>query len=200
MALTEGQNGMFMPVAPAYGGGNGLFGQDGAWIILLLLLGWGNNGGFGGGNNMYPWMQQSAQISDGFQNAALGDQITGIQASLNNMGTANLQQSFALQQAMNQGFNGLQSQLAQCCCENRMATADLKYTIAQEACNDRQAIAQGIQTILDKMCAQEILAYQRENAQLRDQLNMQALAASQTAQTAQLEAFILANKSTTTAG
>ena len=197
MALTEGQNGMFMPVAPAYGGGNGLFGQDGAWIILLLLLGWGNNGGFGGGNNMYPWMQQSAQISDGFQNAALGDQINGIQTSLNNMGTANLQQSFALQQAMNQGFNGLQSQLAQCCCENRLATNDLKYTIAQEACNDRQAIAQGIQTILDKMCAQEILAYQRENAQLRDQLNMQSLAASQTAQTAQLEAFILANKSTT---
>ena len=56
------------------------------------------------------------------------------------------------------------------------------------------------QKILDKMCAQEILAYQRENAQLRDQLNMAALSASQTAQTAQLEAFIAAQKTATAAG
>lgn len=181
--------------------GNGsFFGGDGAWIVLLLLLGWGNNGGFGGGNNMFPWLNQQSQMSEGFQNAALEGQIGQIQASLNAMGTANLQQSFAVQQAMNQGFNGLQSQLAQCCCENRLATSDLKYTIASEACNNRQALNAGIQSILDKMCAQEILAYQRENANLRDQLNMQSLAASQTAQTAQLEAFILANKSTAAAG
>ena len=59
MALTDGNgdNGFYMPVAPAYNSGNGFgngFGGDWAWIILLLLLGWGNNGwggnGFGGGN------------------------------------------------------------------------------------------------------------------------------------------------------
>ena len=49
MALTDGDsgNGFYMPVAPAYNGGgfgNGAFGGDWAWIILLLLLGWGNNG------------------------------------------------------------------------------------------------------------------------------------------------------------
>lgn len=48
MALTdESSTGMYMPVAPAYGGGmngNNGFGGDWAWIILLLLLGWGNNG------------------------------------------------------------------------------------------------------------------------------------------------------------
>ena len=33
------------------GYGNGMFGQDGLWwLIVLLLFGWGNNGyGFGGG-------------------------------------------------------------------------------------------------------------------------------------------------------
>ena len=197
--ITDG-NDMVMPVAPAGNGGNSFFGGDGAWIILLLLLGWGNNGGFGGNNGMYPWLNQADQINSGFQNAQLADQLTGIQASINNMGTAALQQSFAQQTAANQGFNALQAQLAQCCCDNRMATADLKYTIASENCADRQAIADMGQKILDKMCAQEILAYQRENAQLRDQLNMAALSASQTAQTAQLEAFIAAQKTTTAAG
>lgn len=196
--ISEG-NDMVMPVAPA-NSGNGFFGGDGAWIILLLLLGWGNNGGFGGNNGMYPWLNQADQINSGFQNAQLADQLTGIQASINNMGTAALQQSFAQQTAANQGFNALQAQLAQCCCDNRMATADLKYTIASENCADRQAIADMGQKILDKMCAQEILAYQRENAQLRDQLNMAALSASQTAQTAQLEAFIAAQKTATAAG
>lgn len=196
--ISEG-NDMVMPVAPA-NSGNGFFGGDGAWIILLLLLGWGNNGGFGGNNGMYPWLNQADQINSGFQNAQLADQLTGIQASINNMGTAALQQSFAQQTAANQGFNALQAQLAQCCCDNRMATADLKYTIASENCADRQAIADMGQKILDKMCAQEILAYQRENAQLRDQLNMAALSASQTAQTAQLEAFIAAQRTTTAAG
>ena len=196
--ITEG-NDMVMPVAPA-NSGNGFFGGDGAWIILLLLLGWGNNGGFGGNNGMYPWLNQADQINSGFQNAQLADQLTGIQASINNMGTAALQQSFAQQTATNQGFNALQAQLAQCCCDNRMATADLKYTIAAENCADRQAIADMGQKILDKMCAQEILAYQRENAQLRDQLNMATLSASQTAQTAQLEAFIAAQKTATAAG
>lgn len=197
--ITDG-NDMVMPVAPAGNSGNGFFGGDGAWIILLLLLGWGNNGGFGGNNGMYPWLNQADQINSGFQNAQLADQLTGIQSSINNMGTAALQQSFAQQTATNQGFNALQAQLAQCCCDNRMATADLKYTIAAENCADRQAIADMGQKILDKMCAQEILAYQRENAQLRDQLNMAALSASQTAQTAQLEAFIAAQKTATAAG
>lgn len=197
--ITDG-NDMVMPVAPAGNSGNGFFGGDGAWIILLLLLGWGNNGGFGGNNGMYPWLNQADQINSGFQNAQLADQLTGIQASVNNMGTAALQQSFAQQTATNQGFNALQAQLAQCCCENRLATSDLKYTIAAENCADRQAIADMGQKILDKMCAQEILAYQRENAQLRDQLNMAALSASQTAQTAQLEAFIAAQKTATAAG
>lgn len=181
---------MVMPVTPAYNNGNnGFFGGDGAWIILLLLLGWGNNGnGFGGNgnNNIYPWMNQSNQIANGFQNAALGDQITAIQSSINDLGVANLQQSFAVQTAMNQGFNGVQSQLANCCCENRLSSADLKYTIATENCADRQAIADGIQKIMDKLCDQELQAERRENANLRTQLNMANLAASQTAQTAQI--------------
>ena len=68
MALTDENNGFYMPVAPAYSGNNGGFGFGGdwGWIILLLLFaggGWGNGfgGGFGGFGNMmlgydFPWL------------------------------------------------------------------------------------------------------------------------------------------------
>lgn len=110
---------------------------------------------------------------------------------------ADLERSFAAQTASTQGMNAIQSQLAQCCCDNRAATADLKYTIATENCADRAALSDGIrdiianntaqtQTILDKLCALELDGYKRENDNLRSQLNMANLAASQTAQTAQI--------------
>lgn len=212
MALTDEGTGTTMLVQPSGFGGNGGFGDMGSgwWILLLFILmgGWGNNfGGFGGGfNDMYPWMNNSNQISTGFQNQMLNDNITGIQNSLNGISSqlcnnqlADLERSFASQTAVTAGMTGLQAQLAQCCCDNRAATADLKFTVATEACADRNAISSALrdildatqaqtQVILDKMCQQEIDALKSQNIALQNQVNMQALAASQTAQTAALVA------------
>ena len=210
MALTDEGTGTTMLVQPSgFGGNDGFgFGDGNGWGILLLFIlmgGWGGNfgGGFGGGD-FYPWMNQSNQISSGFQNQMLNDSINGIQAGINGISSqlcnnqmADLERSFASQTAMTAGMTGLQSQLANCCCENRAATADLKYTVATEACADRNAISSALrdvlaatqtqtQTILDKMCQQEIDAPKSQNIALQNQVNMQALAASQTAQTAQL--------------
>ena len=99
---------------------------------------------------------------------------------------ADLERSFAAQTASTQGMNALQAQLAQCCCDNRAATQDVKYTIATEACNTREANTANTQAILDKLCALELDGYKREADNLRQQLNMAQLAASQTAQTAQI--------------
>lgn len=212
MALTDEGTGTTMLVQPSgFGGSNG-FGDMGSgwWILLLFILmgGWGGNfgGGFGGfgGGDFYPWMNQSNQISNGFQNQMLNDSITGIQNSINGISSqlcnnqmADLERSFASQTAVTAGMSGLQAQLAQCCCDNRAATADLKYTVATEACADRSAIASALrdvidatqaqtQVILDKMCQQEIDALKSQNIALQNQVNMQALAASQVSQTAQL--------------
>lgn len=83
MALTD-ENRMVMPVQPMYGNGGGGgfgFGGDWAWILLLLVLGggWGGFGGFGMGGMMgagmlgmdmgfglYPWLNNSQNINDGF--------------------------------------------------------------------------------------------------------------------------------------
>ena len=210
MALSDENMGTTMLVQPSGGGGGfGGFGDGNGWWILLLFIlmgGWGNGfgGGFGGVDGLYPWMNQNNQISSGFQNQMLNDSITGIQNSLNGISTqlcnnqmADLERSFAAQTANTAGITGLQGQLANCCCENRASIADLKYTVATEACADRSAIASALrdvidatqnqtQTILDRMCQQEIDALKSQNLALQNQVNMQALAASQTAQTAQL--------------
>lgn len=106
---------------------------------------------------------------------------------------SDLERSFAAQTANTQGLTNLSSQLAQCCCDNRAATNDVKYTIATEACATRAANTANTQAILDKLCALELdgvknqLAQaQRENVALQNAVNMATMQASQTAQTAQI--------------
>ena len=212
--MDENGTGTTMLVQPAgfggNGGGNGFMDGSGGWWILLLFIllgGWGNNngvgGGFGGGmGGQYPWMNQSNQISEGFQNQMLNDNITGIQNSLNGISTqlcnnqmADLERSFAAQTANTAGLTALQAQFAQCCCDNRLATcqtqnivqsegAATRNVVQSEGAATRNTIQGSVQTILDKLCALELDGYKRENDNLRSQLNMAELKASQTAQNA----------------
>ena len=185
--MNENGN-MYMPVGPVgYGNGDGMFGGQGAWwiIILLAVLGWGNGFGFGGnGNNGGGFM--GADIQRGFDQSAVVNGINGIQNSICN-GFANAESAAASRQMadMQQMFS-IQSSMQNCCCENRAATADLKYTIAAEACNNRQAVADGVQKIMDQMCQDKIDAKNELIANLRQQLQMAQLSASQNSQTAQI--------------
>lgn len=128
----------------------------------------------------------ATQLCGGFAGTTAA--VTGAQNAISQQLYANqladLERSFAAQTANTQGMTAIQAQLAQCCCDNRAATADVKYTIATEACNDRAAVSQGIQTILDKLCQLELDGYKRENDNLRTQLSDAKIAASQTAQNA----------------
>lgn len=193
MYSENANNGMVMPVAPYAGGyGGDLFGGNGAWwIIILLLFGWGNNGfgGFGG-NNGY------SEVQRGFDQSALINGQTAIQNSLSNGFQNQMQQNFAMQNAFQN-----------CCCENRLGTADLKYTVATEACADRNAVAMALrdvleannastQKILDTMCQDKIDAKNETISMLRQQLAAAQNAASQNAQTA---AIIANNEAQTTA-
>ena len=213
MAINDEGTGTTMLVQPSgFGGNGGMFGDGNGWWILLLFIlmgGWGNGfgGGFGGGD-LYPWMNNSQNINDGFRDQMLGNQINGIQNSITS-GFGDVQTALCggfagITNTMNQNTMAdmersfaVQSALQNCCCENRASVADLKYTVATEACADRSAISDALQSviasntantqrILDKMCQQEIDALKAQNVALQNQVNMQNLAASQTAQTAQL--------------
>lgn len=223
MALTDesGVN-VSMPVAPmgypAYGypmggGFGGGFGNgDWSWIIILLLFGlfggWGGNNGFGGnGNSYYPWLLND-NTQEGFNNAALGAQLNGIQNSVNN-GFASaeiancgraadaLNRSFDSQTAITSALYGVNSALQNCCCENRASVADLKYTVATEACADRAAVSNALrdvieantastQRILDQLCQDKIDSKNDTISQLRQELLYARGQASQDVQTARI--------------
>lgn len=198
--LTDMNRDMVMPVAPAYAGNgnNGLFGGDGAWIILLLLLGWGNNGGGwggNGGNNLYPWMNQLDATNAGFQNAQLASQLNGIQNSVNGISNQ-LCNSFAAvesganarQMANMQQMFDLSTQFGNCCCENRLATANLNTAIAQAANSIIQNQNAGVQSIKDQMCQDKIEEKNDLIAQLRSELMYARGQASQDVQTAAIQA------------
>ena len=138
----------------------------------------------------------NATVNSGFANAETA-------ATARQM--ANMNQAFGAQTAMMQGFNSLGSQFADCCCENRLGLADLKYTVATENCADRTAAYQntrdiidsqtrGTQAILDKLCQLEldgvkaqVEAKNDRISELQTQLNMANLAASQSAQNALIQ-------------
>ena len=124
-------------------------------------------------------------------NASINGAQNAIAQQLYGNQIADLERSFAAQTATTSGLTGIQSQLAQCCCQQSANTADLKYTVATEACADRAALNDGVQKIMDKLCALELdgvkgqlAAAQRENLGLQNQLNMAEMRASQTAQNA----------------
>ena len=123
--------------------------------------------------------------------------VTGAQNALSQQMYANeiadLNRSFDAQVANTAGLTNVSQQIATGLCENRAATNDVKYTIATEACNTRAANTANTQAILDKLCQLELDGVKAQVdakndriAELQTQLNMANLAASQTAQTAEL--------------
>lgn len=213
MGIMEENRGIpaTMLVSPSgYGNNGGMFSGMGgdwlAWFILVLLVGgngWGMGGfgmggmmpwlmGMGGGmgagfglDYLYPWLNNSQHISDGFRDQQISSQLgdillgqAGIQQAICQTGNsisgavrdgfsaaeiaangrqmANMQQGFALQSAVQNGF-----------ATGAAATADLKYTVATEACNDRAAVSnalnallshidQKVQSVQDKLCQLEL--------------------------------------------
>lgn len=212
MALTE--NLSAADLAAIVGNNDGFGGNNGAWWLLILLIfannGWGNGGFGGGGNNSGYYMPPYATANDvqsGFDQAALISGINGITTALSN-GFANSEISRAnmLANLTNQ-MNTIAMNQQNCCCENRLAVANLGATIAQEGCADRAAVnsalrdvleqaSQNTQRILDQMCADKIDSKNAEIAALQQQLTMAQLAASQNAQTA---AILANNEAQTTA-
>ena len=108
-------NGLSAADVAAVNGNGGMFGgnaNDGWLFLLFILLLWGNNGNWNnnGGNCGYPAVQQ------GFDQAAITGGLQTLQSG-----------QFALQSAMQT-----------CCCDNRLATANLGAQIAADGCSTRQ--------------------------------------------------------------
>lgn len=151
-------------------------------------------------------------LCNGFNsvNATVNGGFAAAEASENARQMANMQQMFTLQTGLSNQLNSISMAQQNCCCENRAAVLDSKYANAQEHCQDRyeaanntrdiitnatgntqmllNTINNGIQSIQDKLCQQEIDALKTANLNLQNQLNMATLRESQVAQTAQIVA------------
>jgi hypothetical protein len=186
--------------------GDGMFGDNGWWIILLFLFaGWGRGfGGFGGGGYEAPCATQAdvrAAVDQQTLISKLDQQTYGLADS-----------TYALTNAINNGFHGVDTavctlgynmqggfntlahQISDCCCENGRAMergfADLGYALATQSCDTRRTICDstrdiiennnaGVRSILDFLTQDKIATLTAENQGLR-------LAASQAAQNAYL--------------
>ena len=187
--------------------GDGMFGDNGWWIILLFLFaGWGRGfgGGFGGGGYEAPCATQADVRAAVDQQTLISklDQQTYCLAdstyALNNSITSGFHgvdtAICTLGYNMQGGFNTLAHQISDCCCENGRAMergfADLGYAMATQDCDTRRAIADstrdiidsnnaGVRSILDFLTTDKIATLQAENQSLK-------FAASQAAQNAYL--------------
>lgn len=135
-------------------------------------------------------------------NASIANGFAQSEIAANGRQMANMNQAFNAQTAMMQGFNNVQSQFADCCCENRLANCQTQNIIQNEgnatrfadANNTRDIIdatTRGNQMILDKLCQLELdgvkAQVEAKNDKISDlerQLTMANLQASQTAQNA----------------
>ena len=209
LLLLAGNGGWGMGGFGGFGGaGNMMLGYDFPWLL-------------NGQQNIM------SNTNNGFRDQMINDNVTSIRDGINNLSTqlcgccgdiqmalangfagveqgantrqmATMQQAFAAQTAMNQGFNQLSSQFADCCCENRLATAQTQNIIAREISESRfadvnntrdiiQSQTSGTQAILDKLCQLELDGKNDRIADLERQLTMANLSASQIAQTAQIQ-------------
>lgn len=141
----------------------------------------------------------TAAVDRGFANAEVSrcNSQANILQTLNNNQMATFQTMSANQANLSNQLNTIAMNQQNCCCENRAGLADLKYTVATENCADRAALSDGLkevmmlsnantQTILDKLCQQEIDALKAQNQQLQMQNYISTLTASQATQTGQI--------------
>lgn len=185
MSLLNSTNGLSAADVAAVVGnenGNGMFGGnsgDGWLFLLFILLLWGGNGNWGNGNqNGYPAVQQ------GFDQAAITGGLQTLQTGQYNMMSA----------------------FQNCCCENRLATANLGAQIAADGCSTRQTFSDAMRDMIyanaqnsqaqinainavgtnidNKLCQLEMDAKNDKIADLQRQLTYAQTVADNAAQTA----------------
>lgn len=146
-------------------------------VLFLFMFGFGRNGWNQGGGELdrYATAASQQEILFGQQFGQLNDRLTNIGDGICNLGyemhgnIGQLGKEVALAQAgtnttIMQTGNNIQSQIAQCCCDNRLATANLSAQMDRQTCDITTAIhAEGEQT--------RALMQANEIQQLRDKVS-----------------------------
>lgn len=144
-----------------FGGGSGL------WLFAILALmnggfGWANRAGFGVDgrcatvedlNNTSNFARLEGQVQGIGSDIASG--FRNVDNAVCSLGYENLK-----------NFGDLSKQIADCCCENRLATQQTKFDMANYASGINANITAQIQSLKDLMYAQDAKAKDARIAQL----------------------------------
>ena len=153
-------------------GGGGQLGYDFPWLINGQQgINANTNAGFNQAATASAISSLQNSVTSGFGDVQLG--IAGVNQNICQTGNgitqavangfaqaeiannarqiADMQQNFAAQTSTLQGFNGLQSQLSQCCCDNRLATCQTQNIVQIEAIATRFADANNTRDIFDSL-------------------------------------------------
>lgn len=209
------KNGLDPNLLLAMNHNNGAFGGEGGWFIwvifLFFLMGWGGNGwgngnrpglaneinndygrsllmeAIGGNRNAISNLATQLSCSEGQIQSAIAALSTQMQSVGNQVGMSGMQVINALQQ----GNMQIAQQIAQCCCDNKMAIcqqtntlqtainnvatgqergfSSIAYETQRQTCELNSAIKNSTQLILDGQRAAEMREMQNKIDLLREE-------------------------------
>lgn len=209
------KNGLDPNLLLAMNRNNGAFGGEGGWFIwvifLFFLMGWGGNGwgngnrpglaneinndygrsllmeAIGGNRNAISNLATQLSCSEGQIQSAIAALSTQMQSVGNQVGMSGMQVINALQQ----GNMQIAQQIAQCCCDNKMAIcqqtntlqtsinnvatgqergfSSIAYETQRQTCDLNSAIKNSTQLILDGQRAAEMREMQNKIDLLREE-------------------------------
>ena len=149
------------------------------WIIVLFLFMFGNGGFWGNrGTTEQPVTESSLCSAMNFNNlenavGRLSDNenlhMMQLSQGLSTVGYENLRNFADTQAAIKDGDYALSSQLAQCCCDNKTATLDLKYTNEANAAAINANTTAQVQKVLDAISQNKIDTLQAQVSELKTQ-------------------------------
>lgn len=153
------------------GRGDGMFGGDGSWIVLIILFALLGGNGFGGfgGNRDGGGALTRADLCDGFNFNNVENGIRGIQNGL-------CDGFYAQNTTMLQGFNtignglcNIGNQISSCCCETNRNIDNLRYDSAKNTCDIIQAGHNDTDRVIAYLTADKIesLRTELQSAQLQ---------------------------------
>lgn len=140
------------------------FGGGAWWIIILFLFVFMGGGCWG--NRQGDYSQYATAASQ--QQILFNQQFDQMNQRLTNIGNGICDSTYALNNSITGEGRALSAQIANCCCENRLATANLSAQIDRQTCDIASAIhAEGeatrslihtneIQTLRDKVASLEM--------------------------------------------
>lgn len=152
-AVTDGRN-------------DGMGFNGGFWIFALIILFAMMGGGFGGWNRQSDFGQYATAASQ--QEILFGQQFGQLNDRLTSIGNGICDSTYALNNSIMTEGRNLSSQLANCCCEQRLGIANLSAQMNQNTCDITNAIhaeaeatramiqANEIQALRDKISSLEM--------------------------------------------